>query len=852
MSDEADMRDGADDLESAPLLSSHDCECDGFVETVPDLGGNDVVQFSTPIYYFDERDDVYSIDIIRLGTMRGRVAVTLVTKNGSAKSPTHYEHFCEQLVFEEREHTRTIEIKASHGKRGCWNPTREFKLSLVDHKNCHVGTYLHDCRVKIFDSACFPSEDVKSHVRKGEEAINQISNLKLFQEYCKLNFRMAGVRGKTILVVGVDLLMNLFIFLSLWVSVYMVDTIFDPSPQAKRDLLLPDRYHTACVISTCFLVPTCLLYGWDLCKTWIDIQGASVGFMRHAMMGAYLDFTADSRQVVTPATLSHAIADCAHSVSIGYVAVMNIIRLVGRILVIAVFLFLFFKDPLTLTMAFVMIVTLIAFAGFRANHLQNLQHRFDDKYLIMETIVGEVSHKYSLVHSYSKTPVMHDMFNHSVDKLMKEKIPVSVSGISTYYITRFLSGIFIAAYIIVKTPAVLANQLSLGVFLATITLFSTTLTDTISELNLEILNVIQSFAPLKDLTQYMNMETILPQIKHITNVRNQRTKLSRQCTFEELDDKEDEAFRTDHIKIAVTKLGYEYIGGHPVLHDVNLAIPQGKMISVTGDAKSGKTTFMELLAHSRCPTSGSIMVPSHLRLLHLRQEPMFLRASIFSNLCLGLPAREAVDLDRIFTILQMCGLPEVIDTVKKEVHYGHDDEHHVIVTDHHLDVEQDLDKDKDDAQYADLAPTSPDGSARSSRRTWMNEGIKFEKKKKGRAKWETFLTSSQKFRLYMCCALISNPNVMLMMRTLDTLHEENASEIIDVLRQHVKNRGLCLSEESINSRRPRIVCYSTERSELAKRADTILRVNLDKTISEIGKSELSDESSRTPRISAEE
>jgi len=326
--------------------------------------------------------------------------------------------------------------------------------------------------------------------------------------------------------------------------------------------------------------------------------------------------------------------------------------------------------------------------------------------------------------------------------------------------------------------------------------------------------------------------------------------MSRQCTFDDLDDKGDKAFRTDHIKIAVTNLGYDYIRGHPVLHGVNLAIPQGKMISVTGAAKSGKTTFMELLAHSRCPTSGSIMVPSYLRLLHLHQEPMFLRASIFSNLCLGLPAREVVDLDRIFTILQMCGLPEVIDTVKKEVHYGHDDEHHVIVTDHHPDVEQDLDK--DDSQYSDLARTSPDGSARSSRRKQMNEGIKFEKKKKGRAKWETFLTSSQKSRLYMCCALISNPNVMIMMRTLDSLHEENASEIIDVLRQHVKNRGLCLPEESINSRRPRIVCYSTERSELAKRADTILRVNLDKTIAEIGKSELLEESSRTPRISAEE
>jgi ATPase subunit of ABC transporter with duplicated ATPase domains len=400
----------------------------------------------------------------------------------------------------------------------------------------------------------------------------------------------------------------------------------------------------------------------------------------------------------------------------------------------------------------------------------------------------------------------------------------------------------------VKTPAVFANELSLGVFLATIALFSTTLADTISELNNQMLSVIQAFTPLKDLTRYMNLETTLPQLKKITTHRNTLTKLQRQHTFAKVamaSDGDEAAFKTDHINIEISDLCYEFVKGQPVLQHVNLSIAQGQLVSVTGGPRTGKSTFMELLAHSRHPTDGSIMVPSHLRLLHVHQEPMFLRASIFSNLCLGLPAREPVDIDRIFAILQMCGLAEITDLVHTELkldeakkeHKGsaevEDDDHHTILVD---------DQDEDGKAYTKKKRTpTPEStprdssSARGIRNSRMNEGIKFEKKNKVRAKWETFLTHSQKSKLYICCALISNPNVMLMTKTLDSLHDHSATEMLDVLFQHVKNRGLCLPEESINSRRPLIVFYSTDRTHLAVRGDTILRITEEMTVNVVPK-----------------
>jgi hypothetical protein len=49
--------------------------------------------------------------------------------------------------------------------------------------------------------------------------------------------------------------------------------------------------------------------------------------------------------------------------------------------------------------------------------------------------------------------------------------------------------------------------------------------------------------------------------------------------------------------------------------------------------------------------------------------------------------------------------------------------------------------------------------------------------------------------------------------------------MLQVLEEHVENRGLALSEGTLNSRRPRLVVYSTERTSLAMQADTILRMD---------------------------
>merc|ERR1719262_1237062 len=151
----------------------------------------------------------------------------------------------------------------------------------------------------------------------------------------------------------------------------------------------------------------------------------------------------------------------------------------------------------------------------RANVAQRAQERTVEKQALVDMLIDEASRKYQLVHGYSKRSVMNDMFSQAVGEYTKVRIPESIAALNTRYITKFLSGVFIAIYIVVKTPAVLNNELSLGIFLATISIFATDLANAITEFNAQLILIISAFFPLKEFTMQLNLPLALAANKKV-------------------------------------------------------------------------------------------------------------------------------------------------------------------------------------------------------------------------------------------------------------------------------------------------------------------------------------------------
>ena len=98
--------------------------------------------------------------------------------------------------------------------------------------------------------------------------------------------------------------------------------------------------------------------------------------------------------------------------------------------------------------------------------------------------------------------------------------------------------------------------------------------------------------------------------------------------------------------IGLHHVSFRYEDGRPVLKDINLEIPRGKMIAIVGESGAGKTTLVDLIPRFWDVTEGSITIDGKdirevavkdLRSLmgNVNQDPILFNDTIFNNIAFG-------------------------------------------------------------------------------------------------------------------------------------------------------------------------------------------------------------------------
>lgn len=782
---------------------------------IEDYGGTDIVQFNSFIYYADELDGLFKVEIIRLGTMIGRVAVKYSTSDLSAVASEQYEASSGVVIFEDGEYRQSVAIPIRDD--GVWSSCKEFRVKLESPENCLLGLYLHHCRVKILNAEMFPSdrfkeeldaknksvtikEDIESGKGHGDDDpdllvnIKQISNWELFFEYWKLNFESAGVKYKTVLVMIFDQISAVMLFVTLYVGVYLVDTIFARGVSSQQHLLLPDRYHTACLVAAWYIVPHMVLLAWEALKVYIDIKGPSREFLQMSMMRTTMDYSQSSRNKVSAGDINVAVVVNAETVAVGYVAALSMVGILGRLASIQLFIIYFQPDRLAVCSGILMFALVVIFMALRVDLAVATQDRLEDKIMRVGTITDESNQKYRLFSDYFKRGVLVDLFSKAVKDYSREKINDTCHHLLSQFAPKIIAGAITANYIVFRTNDVLNGHLSLGVFLASITIFVTYMVNEIADLNNQLILIVDAFACLKEFTRYLNLPLELESLIRSTSTRRMESntqiqRLSR--TFTET------SFKHDHIPITATNLSFDHFNGRSILKDTNISIAQGHLVAVTGAHNSGKATLIQLFAGILTPSKGSLFVPSHLRILHVSREPVFMHTSMLHNMSLGLPhptRPTQQERDRITRILFELDLHDVVDIMNDE---------------------------ENGTCTSARTPRSP-----VSARPINEQDIEF--KNSAEMAWEQSLTQSEKVKLHIARALVSNPEVMIVERTLQGLNYEHATGLLNVLRRHVNEKGLCLPTEDHVHRRPRTVIFSTELADHAAQADSVLELDTEK------------------------
>jgi hypothetical protein len=95
-----------------------------------DEDGGDIVQFSSSLYFVDLTESSLAIDIMRLGSLKGRCSVSWETQAGSAKPGQSYVETAGSVTFENGEYLKEIKIGTIPG--GIWRATVEFKVCVIE------------------------------------------------------------------------------------------------------------------------------------------------------------------------------------------------------------------------------------------------------------------------------------------------------------------------------------------------------------------------------------------------------------------------------------------------------------------------------------------------------------------------------------------------------------------------------------------------------------------------------------------------------------------------------------------------------------------------------------------------
>jgi len=618
--------------------------------------GVDIVQFSCPLYFVEEKEDVCSVEVMRLGDLKGEVSVRFSTEDVSAKAGERYTATSGKVTFLDGEARRVVQVAIV--SKEDWCPTLEFKVRLSEPDNCYLGLYLQACTVKVIDDDIFPSDKYLHEITADKEGVRNVNSYGLFAEYVKMNFKQKGIHWKTWVTLIFDQLQNANMYLKLTLSAYLVNTIFDTeNPDTINHLWISgNRAATASVVGFLYIAPMLVLHLWDYLKIRMDVEGTTHVFLSSCLFRKYLNYSEESRQDVAPSEMQLGLLTECTDLAAGYIAILDMAQQFGKLCLMITFVLM--KEPTAIYLVLAMPLIISIFAYFRGSAIAEGRRERDKRERELIGIIAQTCEKYLTIRHYFRRSHREEMYRTKADQSRRAELPVHIVQNNNLYASKWMGPLFKGLYICLASPLVLKGHLKLGFFLATISIL-----DDMSSLFLDVYERFQKITeiaePLMTLTIYYNMPTDLRPFKKASEHElNWMHAARNEMMKRPAPPPEKKMMRTDMIPVRFENCHYGY-GGVDIIKNVNLNVEQGMMIALSGAHGSGKATILKLIGRLVVPDKGNIFIPPHLRILFVSQEPsILLDLTLWENLTMGCP--DGIDPGLVTSILQEMGMDRTL------------------------------------------------------------------------------------------------------------------------------------------------------------------------------------------------
>lgn len=752
---------------------------------------NDVVQFSTPIFYVETREGAVELDIMRMGLLVGPCKVTYYTGDSSATAGKDYESRRGEIIFEEGVELKSISIPLVFSKD--WATTMEFNVSLTQPLACTLGIYLQTCRVKIISNSCFPSAKYANNLIYGKAGIEDIGLWNLYIEFIKLIYTRKDLTWRIWVTVVLQQAGNLHLYFLLESNVYMVDVIFSKNPEVEDRLFFrngPDRgrLYTAILLGCLYIVIACLDVLCSNVVVRIKLPGFLTRFLKVNLYSTYLNFTNVARLGIGDPRVLDCIVQEVDKMTASFMSMLHLIFSFTKGCIVVSFVAN--KVPESIGHICLMVLIMLSISTVRAPGLRKRLRHLNEASIELLKLAQDTCSRYTLIYEYYARPWMCERFDNSVKDVNGARFRLNVYVACNNVTCELLLPFFIGYHIIHRSADVLDDQMSLGTFMASIQVFKTFF-GLCHDIYITFMQISGNLGALVNCTELFNAPLELCDRKRTVQKRRSMTVSTRRAIFESTqgilskNQNGQPIMLVDMIPLKLKEMSFGY-RSHRLFDNVSLDQPVGEIVALCGQHKSGKSTLMKLLAASILTNEGIVFVPSHLRALYVPKELLFFESSAWENLTVGDPR---ADLGTVKIIL---------DGLKLGGTWNH------VVNDLIA-----LGRTEEVKGFGGFATSNRRGSFSGEQDLTFHD-----------MDWLHGLSYAQRAKLNLARALIVNPEILLLQRPLSHFDKDLHGEILKVLGEQVRNRGFQAPKETFDTRRPRTLFLSPISKEELDIADT--------------------------------
>jgi len=754
----------------------------------------DVVQFLSKTFYVKETEEFSIIRVIRIGDLRGSCSVTWQTQDGSAVAGHKYVEGGGRITFGPGESIRTFQVEILNDD--AFDTTLEFDVQLDEPENCLIDPRCAKCVVMIVDDDLFPSNDHQEVIEDhDEEALYEVgfSLLKSFMGFCF--HHVPEIWWKTILVLLLANLGNLYYLATIFLRVYLVDTVLNTEdPSTSERLWVPgDRDATAVALGLAWILPNFLLLGTDYFEMAVLEMGFNIRYhLRVNLFRKYLRYTPESRAKVPIQDLKISIMeDIPDLVSDGYLIIFELWAMLGKIVMVGIFMLR--KHPRSAVPLFVYPILISVYLAVTYRRRLALMAKEGEGQSATIGTLMHVNNAQKLIGCYNKRSYVVRRFEESLRNQRKWVMDLKFFDFWNAQLIPWITLLAIGTYIGLSSRLVLGGTTSLGSFLATINVYKD-LGDRFSTIleGLECLS--KAISPLAALTTQFNLPIDIPERSEAHKMREEFVLgLSTAPMF-------------DSIPIVFKDISIE----HSNLSNLSTQAPQGSIIQILGPHDSGKGSILKKVGDLVTTSGGRVLISPHLMVLQVPHEPLFIEnGGLLGNLSLAkhLESSDIGDPARGRRILRRLGLD------KEWIMKLYDKEVRVFIR------KKTVVQDQPDSPFSACFGEDP-------------EEEEEEEEEEALPPWAQQLSSSEKWRFQLARAFVHDPHVLLVHRPADELDPQMQEKVLSCFRDFVDRRGLEINEEigshlPPDRRRPRTVVFTTGSMTKISIADYVWRIGKD-------------------------